>query len=342
MKYLVLLLIIVCGGCSRSENLEPDAESSGRWVIWSALPACQWEDAFVTGNGRHGTMVWGRPNDERIVCVHEELFVRGWDHHKKTVPVTAQLLPEVRRLIDAGKTDEADRLITLEADRQLKEMGAEQRWPLIPHPAFDLHIRHMDTAVSVFCQGADGVEESVFSSRTDNVNVIRLKAGKIGKVDVALGLEETPGRHGSHFEHNLDSAFIFVESGAESGWLTYRAGYRQDTGGYEGLARVTLKGGNMKSEGPVLKVEDADEVLIVVRITPLADGKVSEEKETRRELSALPVDYDKLLLSHRKEHGEMFCRMQLDLGCASDWKNIPVEQMLATIHEEGITPLFRG
>ena len=357
MKYLILFLIMACGGCSHSGDQEPDAESSGRWVVWSASPACQWEDAFVTGNGRHGTMVWGRPNDERIVCVHEELFVRGWDRNKKTVPVTAQLLPEVRHLIDAGKTDEADRLITLEADRQLKEMGAEQRWPLIPHPAFDLHIQYMGTAVSVkddyrrqldletgvssvFCQGEDGVEESVFSSRTDNVNVIRLKAGKTGKIDVTLGLEETPGRHGSHFEHNLDSAFTFVKSAAESGWLTYRAGYRQDPGGYEGLARGTWKGGSMKPEGSVLQVEDADEVLIVVRITPLVDGKVSEEKEVRQELSGLPADYGKLLHSHQKAHGEMFRRMQLDLGCASDWKNIPVEQMLANVHEEGITPLF--
>ena len=74
----------------------------------------------------------------------------------------------------------------------------------------------------------------------------------------------------------------------------------------------------MKPEGSVLQVEDADEVLIVVRITPLVDGKVSEEKEVRQELSGLPADYGKLLHSHQKAHGEMFRRMQLDLGCASD------------------------
>lgn len=352
-------LIATCFLCSCGDFVKSDAcvKSSGRWVIWSASPASQWEDTFVTGNGRHGTMVWGQPNDERIICVHEELFIRGWDHNKKTVPVTAQLLPEVRRLIDEGKTDEADRLITVEADRQLQEMGAKQRWPLIPHPAFDLHIQYPDTATSVkdgysrrldletgvasvLGQGKGGVEESVFSSRTYNVNVIRLKAGKQKKINVSLRLEETPGRHGMHFEHNLDSAFTFVESGADAGWLTYRAGYSQDPGGYEGLARITLKGGHLEQNGSSLKVEDADEILILVRITPLSDSRISKEKETRQELSEIPVDYKKILLPHQQEHGEMFLRMQLDLGCASDWKKIPTEQMLAAVHEQGITPLF--
>lgn len=110
-------------------------------------------------------------------------------------------------------------------------MGARQRWPLIPHPAFDLRMQYpaqptsasekyrrqldMETGVaSVFYDGENGMMESVFSSRVHNVNVIRLKAGKQSKINTTLSLEETPGRHGMHFEHNLDSAFLSVESGA--------------------------------------------------------------------------------------------------------------------------------
>lgn len=115
-----------------------------RWTAWSARPATRWEDAFVTGNGSIGTMVMGTPSTEHITCVHEELFLRGWDHHLKTVPQTASLMPEVRRLIEEGQCNEASALIADEADRQLVDMGARQRWPLIPHPAFDLVIRYAD------------------------------------------------------------------------------------------------------------------------------------------------------------------------------------------------------
>lgn len=344
------LLLLVAGKPLR-------ANTSGRWTLWSAEPATRWEDAFVTGNGSHGTMVWGKPGDERITCVHEELFIRGWDRHLKAVPTTSSLLPEVRRLVNEGKNDQADSLITTEAERQLQAMGAAQRWPLIPHPAFDLCIRHVDASsaqgadyrrrlnlengvASVLnCDGAQGSEE-VFSSRTGNLNIIRLKAGKRKKLHLLLHLEETPGRKGMHFEHNLDSAFRLTEAKAESGWLTYRATYRQDSGGYEGVARIIPKGGQMRTQDRKLEISDAEEVLILLRITPLEDAKASALSEVKKELSALPADYRRLLASHEKAHGELFRRMRLDLGQADGWKSTPVEQMLADIHQKGMTPLF--
>ena len=42
----------------------------------------------------------------------------------------------------------------------------------------------------------------------------------------------------------------------------------------------------------------------------------------------------------RKKHGELFHRMQLDLGCGEQWTVTPTEQMLAQIKETGPTPLF--
>ena len=244
---------------------EPD--SAGCWVVWSEHPAVSWEHAFVTGNGRVGMMVPGHPGEERITCVQEELFIRAWDRHLVTVPVTASLMPEVRRLVEAGKTDEASRLLTQEASRQLEAMGAANRWPLMPHPAFDLHTRELEgpgphevksyrrqlnlkTGEALVHWITTGSErgQCVFSSRKDNVNVGRLKAGKGERLNVVLSLEETPGRSGWHFDHHLDSAFRLVESAATAGWLTYRAAYAKDAGGYEGVARVTLKGGRMQLE----------------------------------------------------------------------------------------------
>lgn len=77
------------------------------------------------------------------------------------------------------------------------------------------------------------------------------------------------------FEHNPDSAFSSVSTEAFSGWLSYRAAYKYDAGGYEGLARVSLKGGSMITEGDSLRIADADEVLVLVRITPLENANLS-------------------------------------------------------------------
>ncbi len=348
----LLLVFLLFPACNHSNQ-------SNRWVLWSESPAASWEHAFVTGNGRHGMMVPGNIDDNRIICTHEELFIRGWDHHKVTVPTTAYLMPKVRELVDAGQTDAAANLFIDEADRQLNEMGAPQRWPLISHPAFDLRIQmkesfsgdmahyrrqlNLETGeASVYWNDNEGerFEESAFSSRKDNVNLIRLKANGKNKLNLALSLEETPGRKGSHFDHDLDNAFLSVESEATTDWLTYRACYAKDPGGYEGVARVTLKGGRMQQKGNFLEVENADEVLIALRITPLEDGNSSMIDNVKEELSRLSRNYTDLLAPHSREHGDMFRRMQFDLGCAEEWKTTPTEKMLATAKEQGVTPLF--
>ena len=67
--------------------------------------------------------VMGHPENERIICSHEELFVRFWDRELKTVAHIAHLLPQVRRLIDEGKEREAYVLANTEARKQLIEKG---------------------------------------------------------------------------------------------------------------------------------------------------------------------------------------------------------------------------
>ena len=360
MKKHVLIcgLGILLGFLLNTGVLAAANSSIGRWTIWSKNPALQWEDAFVTGNGKIGSLIAGRPQEERITCVHEELFIRGWDRHKVTVPQTAQLMPYVRQLMEKGKSDEAAWLLTDEAERQLHAMGANQRWPLIPHPAFDLCIRQLDKlplpvadyrrqlnletgeATVVWKQGAGSFTESVFSSRKDNVNVIRLKANNKGKINVELSLEETPGREGEHFEHDLDHAFSEVNREASGHWLTYHAAYDKDPGGYDGVAKVTLRGGNIQTKGKSLVVRNAEEVLIIVSIVPQEDARNASLDAVKAGLDKLATNYDKLLRPHAQKHSELFHRMQLDLGCGEQWTVTPTEQMLAQIKETGPTPLF--
>lgn len=337
-------------------------DAGGRWIAWSAKPAVAWQDAFVTGNGRHGTMAVGSPGNERIICVHEQLFIRDWDRHKIAVANIANLLPEVRKLSDSGKFTEAATLGTAEARKQLTEMGAPQAWSISPHPAFDLNIKventggisnyrrelNMETGeVKTNWRDKSGtVEESVFSSRANDVNVMRISASTGRKLNVILNFSETPGRKGAIDNIDVSKAFSSITSGAQlednaaSGWLKYHASYAYDAGGYDGLARVTIKGGQMSVNENYLQIKNADEVLIVMRITPLEFGSTSQEVPVRNELSNLPQTYNQLLAPHAKLHGEMFKRVVLDLGAGKQWQSTPTEKMLADVHEKGVTPLF--
>lgn len=234
--WMYLLSIVFVMDCS---IVYAKGLSSGRWVVWSSNAASAWEDAFVVGNGVQGMMAVNDSASERFICTHEELFIRGWDRRKVAVPKTAHLLPQVRHLMEMRKTDEADELLTGEAERQLREMGALQRWPLIPHPAFDLCVdwegkernafrRQLDLEIgegkSRWQYTGGFLEESYFSSRTHHVNVVRFKGENGKRLNLLLSLKETPGRDGMHFEHDLANAFKDIKKRGRFGLVDLSCG----------------------------------------------------------------------------------------------------------------------
>ncbi|MBV4360620.1 glycosyl hydrolase family 95 catalytic domain-containing protein [Pinibacter aurantiacus] len=328
----------------------------GRWIAWSKKPAIAWQDAFVTGNGHHGMMPTGEPGKERLICVHEELFLRAWDRNKIAVANIANLLPQVRQLANEDHLGEAAKLACDEARSQLTAMGAPLAWSVLPHPAFDLNLQtqtegtiknyrrqlNMETgeATTYWQDNKGAVEQSVFSSRIHDVNVLRIRALAGQKLSVELSLDETPGRTGKILESNADSLFRTVKSYAdEKGWLSYHAQYAKDSGGYEGLARV-ITNGTVAVSGNHLLVKGASEILVVLRVTPLQYGATSQRAFVQNELSLLPSSYETLFQPHAKAHAAMFNRVSLDLGAAAKWKSTPTEEMLAEADSKGITPLF--
>jgi alpha-L-fucosidase 2 len=338
-----------------SKGVGQPETASGRWTIRSERPAEKWQDAFVTGNGRQGTMIMGRPDNEQIIFVHEELFIRKWDRDIEAVADIAHLLPEVRRKIDGGVAKAAESA-SREAARLLREKGAWSATPVTPHPAFDLRIVHngvgrtsgyerqlnLETGEARsrwVCEG-EGVEQRVFSSRADNVNVVSLRATGSRKLDLSLSLAETPGRTGDYEGLDLSKVFRSVTSDATTNSLYFHADYARVRGGYEGVARVSTKGGMLTREGDRLSVSDADEVLVVLRVHLLDDGSSSERSAIENELAALPAQYQELLKPHADSHGEMFRRVTLDLGCGDQWASTSTEKFQTDSASRGVSPLF--
>ncbi|SDC99702.1 Glycosyl hydrolase family 65, N-terminal domain [Niabella drilacis] len=329
----------------------------GRWTAWSKKPALAWQDAFVTGNGSIGAMHLGAPGKERIICVHEELFLRAWGRNKIAVADIAGLLPQVRRMAENDSLTEAARFATDAARRQLEAMGAPQAWPVSPHPAFDLNIQtttfgtagdyrrqlNMETGESMIRWRDDKgeVEQAVFSSRANDVNVLRIRGLGARKLSVSLSLDETPGRTGQIDGVDISKAFRSINSEAtDDGWIRYHAQYTNDPGGYEGVARVTSVGGRRTRSGSRIRIEDATEILVVLRITPLQYGNTSQAVQVKNELNNLSLHYEQLLRPHAALHGEMFRRVVLDLGAAGQWAGTPTEEMLTHADKKGVTSLF--
>ena len=87
-------------------------------------PAARWEDAFLSGNGRHGALVFGDPNDDRVVVTHHTLVRPNGSHSPP--PRLAAELPALQDRLLAGDTTAAEEFTD----------GRPLQWVQPFHPAF--------------------------------------------------------------------------------------------------------------------------------------------------------------------------------------------------------------
>uniref|UniRef100_UPI0015860613 glycoside hydrolase N-terminal domain-containing protein n=1 Tax=Streptomyces sp. TRM64462 TaxID=2741726 RepID=UPI0015860613 len=236
---------------------------------WEAEPAARWEDAFLSGNGRHGALAFGDPDDERVVVTHHTLV--------RPVPAAETLPP---RLADrlAGLQDRL-----LAGDAAAAEGftdGRPLRWVGAFHPAFAVRFRRegagvaggagagaaagyrraVDFATGVVRAGCRGHGSRVFVSRADDV-IVQYVTGAPVTAGIALD-HRLPGAPDALA---VGRGTVLVPEGA---LLTLRARYPEDDGlGFTGVT-LALAGGGAETavEGEGLRVTGAREVLLLTRV----------------------------------------------------------------------------
>ncbi|HUU96852.1 MAG TPA: glycoside hydrolase N-terminal domain-containing protein, partial [Phycisphaerae bacterium] len=78
-------------------------------TLWYRRPAKRWTEASVIGNGRLGGMVWGGVRRMRIDLNEDTLW--SGEPYDNLNPRGLKSLPEIRRLLVAGKNGDAQRLV---------------------------------------------------------------------------------------------------------------------------------------------------------------------------------------------------------------------------------------
>src|SRR2546425_10174723 len=101
MKKIIIVLFLTCA------SLSP-ASTDRANLLWYRQPATKWTEALPIGNGRLGAMVFGGVASERIQ-LNEDTIWAG-EKRDRNNPEGAAKLKEVRRLLFAGKPEEAEEL----------------------------------------------------------------------------------------------------------------------------------------------------------------------------------------------------------------------------------------
>ncbi len=303
-------------------------------TLWYRQPAPQWDHAMPIGNGRLGAMIFGSVNRERIQLNEDSLWMPAGDPRAPATdrnnPAALQYLPEVRRLLFAGKPGEAYRL----AEKYL--VGRPQRLQSY-QPLGDLRLtfQHegassdyrreldLDTAVArvTYRVGDVRFTREIFASHPDQVIVVRLTADKPGQTTLNIWMDR-----------------------AQDALTTMIGDDRLDMGGclacgkgpsFDASLKVVAEGGRVEGFPERIAVEKADGVTLVIAAATSFRGNDPKAVVDRQLAAAARKPYEKLRADHVADYKKLYRRVALRLGPISDQRtaisDLPTDERLERV-----------
>jgi alpha-L-fucosidase 2 len=298
--------------------------------LWYDAPAREWTEALPIGNGRLGAMIFGGVERERLQLNEDTLWAGG-----PYSPVNAEAKPHleaVRNLIFSGRYAEAEAL----AERHLMARPLKQ---MSYQPTGDLWIEQdlgkkvtayrrsldLETAIvtTSFGAGATRFRREALASPVDGLIVIRLTADRPGSVSFTLSLtSEQPGA---------------AEPVAAS-----TVGWRGENRKSEGVAgqlslviraQVRTVGGRVVPAGAALRVEGADEALVVVDAATSFrsfddTGGDPDAALAARAAGVASKSWPEIRAAHIAEHRRLFDRLAINLGRTGN-ADLPTDERIA-------------
>ena len=301
-RQLLLALLCMAAMCCRAEDL----------TLWYSRPAAEWTEALPVGNSRMGAMVYGG-TDKETIQFNEETFWSGSPYNNDS-PRALAALPEVRRLIFAGREKEAEKLLDqtfFTGQHGMRFLPAGYLHMDFPgHENATAYRRQLDLATALatttYTVGGTRYRRTVTAPMGTGVIMMRIEADKPG----ALA-----------FTAWMDSRLEY-KAGAKGKELSMRSeGYA-----HEGvpaalhadcLARVATDGKTRCADGR-LTVSGATEATIYLTAATnyvgYDDVSGNPEALVSQYLdAALARTYADQLAAHMNRYGEMFGRVSLTL-----------------------------
>ena len=310
-------------------------------LIWFDQPSAYFTESCPIANGRLAAMVFGGTTDERIVLNEASMWSGSTWETARPADVYKEL-PEIRRLLFAGKMGEAEKLLL---NRYVTKPVFAEKVVIPPGHApgtgsvtqfgcyqvlanlwlnFDLpertHVigyrRELDLASALarvtFQSGGVRFTRETFASAPDDVIVVRLSADKPGMISFRVRLDR-PERATT------------VADGMNGLLLTGRMQNGVDGRGHQFAARIHAvnRGGMVYTKDNTLFVRHADEVLLF--ITGLTSGKTFAGRQADDPGSSTAADlkkvvaktYDALRATHVADHASYYTRSSFRLGSSA-------------------------
>ena len=303
-------------------------------LLWYPQPAEAWTEALPVGNGRLGAMVFGKTGTERIQFNEDTLWTgipRDYTH-----PGAKDHLPEIRRLLAAGKPREAEALaMDTFMSVPLRQMAYQPFGDvLLEDYRRELDLDQAVTRVSYRTGGVTFTRE-ILASFPDQALVVRLACDRPGGLSLTLRMT-TP-----HPE-----PCVTVEGGNTlvlAGQLreTFHQRMKEVVPSvlkYTARLRVRAEGGHLSAQGEALQLAGADSATLLLTAAtsyrnyqdvsgdPAAASQTALDRASAR-------SWDAIRQSHVDDYQTLFQRVRLDLG-TSPAAEQPTDQRIVNFQRQ--------
>lgn len=296
---------------------------------WEPAPAARWEDAFLSGNGRHGAMVFGDPSDDRVIVNHHTL-VRPNGSKTARPPRLAHELAALQDRLLAGEPTAAEEFTD----------GRELQWVQPFHPAFQVRLRRakgggrgyrrsVDFTTGVVEAVCEGWCSRVFVSRADDV-IVQCVTGDRLTLDIDLD----PWLPSAPMDLGIGHGAVLTAEGAS---LSLRARYPGSDRAYTGTTLVVVTGGRTTLTPPGVRVERARSVLLLTRVRRhTGELDAVAERQGLRELVSEDEAYGHLLERHLDLHRTAYTRVSLTLDADDTERSLPGSELTRRPHSPAL------
>jgi alpha-L-fucosidase 2 len=330
MRYILLPLllsaILLTGASAQDTHLK----------LWYDHPARQWLEALPLGNGRLGAMVYGDPCSDTIQF--NEMTVWAGQPNRNDNPDAKAALPEVRRLIFAGKFKEAQDLVNAKFISRISHgmpyQTVGQLMLSFPHhEGFTEYYRELDIERAVtttrYAVNGVGYECTAFASFPDQVIIVRVRADTPGSVTFSA----TMGSPAS-VTVTPNGNDELVMSGITGNCDSVRGKVR-----YQAHIKIVAEQGSVHAVGNSLGVINADGATIYISIGSsfknYADISGDAGAVAGGYLRAAATrTFEQALRDNIAAYQKYFNRVRLDLG-VTDAAGKPTDVRIARFAEGG-------
>jgi len=315
-------------------NATMEDRDSNTMKLWYTAPARDWLEGLPIGTGRLAAMVLGSVKRDRIALNHERLW-KGVNRDRDNA-VSSHLLPEVRRLLLAGRYADGTRA----ANEAFAGPGGVSGSPsrVDPYqPAGDLYLDFSHGCIHDYSRelNLDTADVTVsYNVRRDRFvrqyvahlveDLILVRVTQDGSPFDCVAWLDRVYASDCELTFESDQDLLSMDGRIRNG-VDFRV--QTDVWHRDGQTRVI--------DGRKLLLESVTEAVFAVNAGVSIDDRTAADECAARRL-CVPVVWDDLFRAHVTEHEQHFGSMQLDVDLTEP--DLPTDERMRLVREGSSDP----